>query len=198
MSTAWLAETRAVDGGLRYRVSDGSSALSFRELFERLAADVEFAGWYSQMLAAFDSEAFYWEHPPLTAPGLDDEAEFVLLEAPTLARLEPEPEPFASHFGDCPKEGVVSFPNLGGDAWLVVPCPLAGDDAYPHLAAFLRTAPPGQVGALWRVTAETALERVSESPFWLSTAGTGVAWLHVRFDDRPKYYRHRPYARSGG
>ena len=192
-SAGVLAESRAVDGGLRYRLRDGTSPLTFREMFERLAADVDFADSYSETLAVFDSDAFYWEHPPLTAATLDDAAEFVLLDAPTLARLAPEPEPFASHFAECPKEGVVSFPNLGGDAMLVVPCPRPESDAYTHLASFLRAAPPNQVRALWRITAETALERVSETPFWLSTAGVGVAWLHVRFDDRPKYYRYRPY-----
>jgi len=30
-------------------------------------------------------------------------------------------------------------------------------------------------------------------PTWLSTAGGGVAWLHVRLDTRPKYYRYNPY-----
>jgi hypothetical protein len=35
--------------------------------------------------------------------------------------------------------------------------------------------------------------RVGRQPVWLSTAGAGVAWLHVRLDDRPKYYGHGPY-----
>jgi hypothetical protein len=39
--------------------------------------------------------------------------------------------------------------------------------------------------------------RVSTTPVWLSTAGAGVAWLHVRLDDRPKYYSHRPYTDGG-
>jgi hypothetical protein len=38
-------------------------------------------------------------------------------------------------------------------------------------------------------------QRVSAKPVWLSTAGGGVAWLHVRLDDRPKYYAHAPYRR---
>lgn len=196
MTGVWHAGTDPVEGGSRYRVSCDVARLSFRRLFELLATDIEFADWYMQTLAGFDARGFYWEHPPLTHAALDEEAEFVLLNAPTLARLEPEPEPFAEHFEDCPKERIVSFPNLGGDAWLVVPCPLTGNDAYPHLAAFLRKAPRDQVRALWRVVATTVLDRVSETPLWLSTAGTGVAWLHVRFDDRPKYYRHAPYARS--
>ncbi len=36
-------------------------------------------------------------------------------------------------------------------------------------------------------------KRVSDKPVWLSTAGGGVPWLHVRLDNRPKYYSYRPY-----
>jgi hypothetical protein len=35
--------------------------------------------------------------------------------------------------------------------------------------------------------------RLSARPVWLSTAGAGVAWLHVRLDDRPKYYGFDEY-----
>ncbi|MGB1216866.1 MAG: DUF6940 family protein [Saprospiraceae bacterium] len=28
---------------------------------------------------------------------------------------------------------------------------------------------------------------------WLSTAGLGVYWLHIRMDNRPKYYKHKAY-----
>lgn len=31
------------------------------------------------------------------------------------------------------------------------------------------------------------------TPVWISTSGLGVPWLHVRIDDRPKYYQHAPY-----
>jgi hypothetical protein len=40
---------------------------------------------------------------------------------------------------------------------------------------------------------ENMAERIGEAPVWLSTAGMGVAWLHVRLDSRPTYYGHRPY-----
>jgi len=36
-------------------------------------------------------------------------------------------------------------------------------------------------------------KRINAKRVWLSTAGMGVSWLHVRLDDRPKYYGHRPY-----
>jgi hypothetical protein len=127
---------------------------------------------------------------------LERAAEFVLIEAPALAAVPPDAETFAGHFGA--GDGVVTFPNLGGDALLVVPEPAADGaaDAYPHLAAFLRRGPARQVRALWRATAAAVLDRLDDSPLWLSTSGTGVAWLHVRLDRRPKYYQHGPYRRS--
>ena len=35
--------------------------------------------------------------------------------------------------------------------------------------------------------------RIGPLPVWLSTAGGGVDWLHMRLDERPKYYRHLPW-----
>src|SRR5262249_10126724 len=118
--------------------------------------------------------------------------EFVLLDAPGLAR-KPEPEAFAEHFGDASQPGVVEFPNLGKDAVMVVPCPVGPPSAYGHLAAFVREAPEAQKHALWELVGAAMVRRLGAAPVWLSTAGAGVAWLHVRLDDRPKYYGHRPY-----
>lgn len=35
--------------------------------------------------------------------------------------------------------------------------------------------------------------RLGVRPVWLSTAGMGVSWLHVRLDARPKYYGFAAY-----
>jgi hypothetical protein len=91
---------------------------------------------------------------------------------------------------------VVAFANLRGDALLVVPCPAGDAGAYGHLAAFVREAPEAQRDALWREVGEAMARRVGARPVWLSTAGAGVSWLHVRLDDRPKYYGHEPYRRK--
>ena len=52
--------------------------------------------------------------------------------------------------------------------------------------------------ALWQVVGEAMERRLGTEPVWLSTAGAGVSWLHVRLDDRPKYYGHAPYRRTPG
>ncbi len=82
---------------------------------------------------------------------------------------------------------------LGRDAILVVPCSEAPPEAYGHLAAFSRDAPAEQQHAFWKLVGESVASRLSTKPVWLSTAGAGVSWLHVRLDDRPKYYGHAPY-----
>jgi hypothetical protein len=182
-----------IPAGRQYRVFEDNAPVTFRRFFELLGTDDGFADWYTAELVAFDAEAFYWELPPLTTATLDGDAEFVLIEAPLLARFPPERAPFDEHFRRAPGEDVIVFPNLGGDAVMVVPCPRGPDEHYPHLAVFLRNAPKDQVRALWLRTAEEMLRHVGDRPTWLSTAGGGVAWLHVRLDSRPKYYSHTPY-----
>jgi hypothetical protein len=66
--------------------------------------------------------------------------------------------------------------------------------AYPHLARFVRRAPAAQQIELWSHLARALETRLSPARLWVSTAGLGVDWLHVRLDSRPKYYRYAPYA----
>ena len=189
----WDITENTVPGGCRYRILEEGTATSFRRFFDLLSSSGEFDDWYSRRLAASGADAFYWELPPLTTSTIENDLEFVLIDAPILARLPPDPGPFASVFANNPGESVAVFPNLGGDAILVAPMQLSSVDDYPHLAAFLRRGDPEQVRTLWKVTAATMLDRLSETPTWLSTSGLGVAWLHLRLDRRPKYYQHLPY-----
>lgn len=193
----WEAHTSDIPAGHKYRILSDNTVLSFRQFFELLCTNDDFADWYSDTLAGFRSAAFYWELPPLTNAAFEDDLEFVLIDAPMLARLPPEPAPFMPLFEQHSGDDVIVFPNIGGDAVLVAPCRRGPIDAYPHLAAFLRNGAKDQVRELWRVVAETVLDQLSGTPMWVSTAGGGVAWLHLRLDSRPKYYSYRPYAEMG-
>ena len=189
----WQATTENISSGIRYRVFADSAPLPYRAFIELLRGDDEFTDWYTDLLVSSGLDAFYWELPPVTRKSFEQDAEFVLIDAPVLATLQPEPAPFREYFDAAPDDNVLVFPNLGGDALLVVPRPLGAVGAYPHLAAFLRRGPALQVRELWRRAAETVYQNVTSTPRWLSTAGLGVAWLHVRLDTRPKYYSHMPY-----
>mmetsp|Transcript_7883 Transcript_7883/g.17106 ORF Transcript_7883/g.17106 Transcript_7883/m.17106 type:complete len:337 (-) Transcript_7883:146-1156(-) len=106
------------------------------------------------------------------------------------------------------------FFNLGGDAVLVSPKPPSPSSpseiygSYGHMAGFIRHAPSAQSAGLVAMIAgqivamldggygtdqTCAKERVH---VWPSTEGTGVPWLHFRFDLRPKYYHFDRYKYS--
>jgi hypothetical protein len=167
-------------------------ALSFRQLFELLRDNSDFASWYSGQLKESRFSSYFWEHPPLTLTTIDSSVEFALVNAPMLDNLQPDPAPFRSYFS---AGGIVSFRNLGGDALLIAPSPGEGSQGYAHLATFLRQAPASQLLTLWHTVGETVCKSLTDKPIWLSTSGLGVAWLHIRLDSSPKYYQHQSYKR---
>jgi hypothetical protein len=181
--------------GMHVAVDLDSQPASFADVVRAWTDDASFRSLFVEQLADVPYTAFRWETPPVTESTLTRPFEFVVLDSPGLAR-RPDPEAFAEHFGAARKDGVVVFPNLGGDAIMVVPFPLVSASAYGHLAAFVREAPETQQHALWRSVGKAMAQRVGSKPVWLSTAGGGVSWLHVRLDDRPKYYGHGPYRRD--
>ena len=80
----------------------------------------------------------------------------------------------------------------------MAPNPLVKDNlkSYGHLATFVRNGPSEQVEEFWKNSAKIFLEEVQargSRPVWLSTAGQGIAWLHLRMDSRPKYYQTQEY-----
>lgn len=186
----WTATHENLPAGRRYLIERDARSATFADVIAAWRTDAAFRMWFSALLVDAPYRAFRWETPGATSATAGRPFEFVLLDAPGLAR-EPERGAFAEHFA--PGEAVARFANLSGDSILIAPAPLAADGMYGHLAAFVRGAPVEQVGALWRLVGDTMARRLSAKPVWLSTAGAGVSWLHVRLDDRPKYYGHAPY-----
>lgn len=193
----WTSQSEEWEGarGLRVAVALDARPATFADVVRGWQGDPDFRSWFNALLADAPFSAFRWETPPVSRATLGRPFEFVLINDPGLSARRPDPEPFAPHFRGSQEGEVVAVPNLGGDAILIVPgpSPSTSPSAYGHLAAFVRSAPESQRQALWRSVGEAMAGRVGARPAWLSTAGAGVAWLHVRLDDRPKYYRHAPY-----
>lgn len=181
-------------GTTRLTLRHGSESLSFADVITGLQCDGAFRSWFNGVLASATFSAFRWETCPVTLATASARFEFVLIDSPRLDR-PPDPEAFREQFERHPSVDILGFPNLGGDAVLVVPRPLAPASVYGHLAAFVRGAPEHQRDALWRAVGNAMSDRVGAKVVWLSTAGAGVSWLHVRLDDRPKYYDFEPYRR---
>lgn len=178
---------------VRFHVATCTRVLCWAEVLALWTDSPSFADEFTAALANSQFTCFRWETPALRRQDLDEPFEFVLIDSPDLPE-NPDPTPFAEHFRRAADRPVIRFDNLGGDAELVVPCPIAEDCAYVHVARFVREAPADQQRALWHEVGLAMERRLDERPVWLSTAGSGVAWLHVRLDDSPKYYVHSPYS----
>jgi hypothetical protein len=195
---AWQLETIDNSGSLRARLPCDGRPARFDDVLAAWHNDEAFCAHWCDMLAGLPMDACFWELPPLTPASERDAFECVMRRAPDLATAQPRAQPFAEHFerhAD-PTEAAAVFASLGRDALMIAPCPRAPHAAYTHLLAFVRAAPRWQAMAIWPILArEVASLRASgaRQPLWISTSGSGVHWLHLRLDSRPKYYQHEPY-----
>ncbi|MDP6558184.1 MAG: hypothetical protein QGF59_03865 [Pirellulaceae bacterium] len=187
----WHAQIETLNDGRvqKFAVLRDDVPLPYFDVIAFWQSDAEFRSFFTALLADSPFTTYRWETPPVTLASTDQEFEFVLLRSSALERPV-DRAAFASHFDET---DVVTFPNLGGDAVMVVPCPVIDDSIYGHLASFIRCAPDSQVHHLWQAVGTAMQKRLCDRPIWLSTAGMGVSWLHVRLDSQPKYYGYAPF-----
>lgn len=188
-------QIKALEGGqiLKYVLADVDGVITYGQFITLLKENQTFRDYFIDLLEKADFGTYRWETPAVTLNTIDQPFEFVLVNSPGLA-ANPDRYTFQQYFVPADQNnGVVVFDNLGRDAVLVVPSPQSTADSFPHLAQFIRTASSPQRHSLWKSVAEAMFNRISDIPVWLSTAGGGVSWLHVRLDDRPKYYWFAPY-----
>jgi len=173
-----------------------NETMTWHQAIEHWQSDAEFRSLITRILR--DSPAFFWETPPLSSASLHQPWEFVLVDAPMLAKVSPNSQPFVAYL-DRGEDTIHVFANLGGDALLIAPRALGPLPHYTHFASFVRQAPSEQVDTLWQVLGNALQDLIGDdlnprtAPVWVSTSGLGVYWLHLRLDDFPKYYTHRPY-----
>jgi Family of unknown function (DUF6940) len=179
----------------KYRIIRDGVPATYSLVLDLWCRDTAFRCYFTALLADSPFSAYRWETPALTTKTAAQPFEFVLLNSPEFTSRQTDSNTYNGYYTDDDSDnGIVTFANLRGDATLVVPSPRTSDDAYGHLAAFVRLAPESQLDAFWRVIGATVKSQITDNPIWLSTAGGGVAWLHVRLDARPKYYGYSQYS----
>jgi len=213
-NSSYFSSSEVVGDGQVRRLRFFSTArpqdqLKWGDVIKLWRTDHAFRLSFNRALAASPPPAFFWETPPLTDSQRDTiPFECVTIPSAHLKSISADPGPFSSFIGPCRGSGgAVAFDNLGGDAHLVAPCEDAkavamrksapdGLDMYAHIAAFVRAASDDQASAFWSTVGSAIDETLrvrGASPTWVSTEGSGVSWLHVRLDTRPKYYHYGPY-----
>ena len=177
----------------RVTLSNAGKPISYGGVIDLWRTNAEFRKSFSDSIRCSPFRAFFWETPPLSTSTLGRDFEYTLTQSSELLHAIPDPSPFAKHFETNRDSTVLTFPNLGRDAILVVPCPASEWRDYTHLGQFIQCAPEAQIDLLWKSVGEAMKSRISSNSVWLSTAGLGVSWLHLRLDSRPKYYHYEPY-----
>ncbi|TYP95193.1 hypothetical protein LX73_0489 [Fodinibius salinus] len=180
----------AEDRSIKYHINYKDKRVSFRQFIDLLQSDNDFRSFFIELLSNVPFDAYHWETPPVTKATTEQPFQFVVTNSPGID-LAPDVGPFAQYFGE--DDQVSIFDNLGGDAKLIAPAPTHPEKNYSHIGVFTEQAPLEQQKTLWQRVGQVTEAELSDQPIWLNTAGGGVAWLHVRFDSAPKYYRHRPY-----
>ena len=184
----------------RVRISDTRDGrqLTFADVIQLMEHDSAFCLFFSKVLRDSPFEHFFWECPAVNAISVGNTLyEHVTVQAFGFSAASPKN--FEAHFTRT--KAVVTFQNLGRDAMLVCPCPKEPQDNkhFGHLAAFVR-ASRGEMQELqikmWMTVGRTLREYLhtrGRESIWLNTEGSGVPWVHVRLDHRPKYYHHAAY-----
>lgn len=176
---------------IKYKITANEQPLTYRSWITYLKTSIDFVDFFVDLLKASNHTAFFWEVKPVNIKAVSKDFEFVLVKSNSLPNIKADEFTFQKYFTE--DQQVVNFSNLGGDAELIVPTPIGKPDDYAHLAVFLRNAPQDQIQKFWQTIAIEFESRINEKTVWLSTAGLGVSWLHVRIDSRPKYYRFQAY-----
>jgi len=188
-------------GQVKVVLRKAGQQLTWQEALTGLSAkSPSFRQLLSKTMQELPFDAFFWECPPVSEATCGKRLfEFVALRAPRLAVVEADAAPFAEHLNHCRGQPVSkAFLNLGGDSMLVAPAQALKDaQVYAHIASFFRRAPPQQLDEQWLTLGRAIIERLREvGPYtnvWVNTEGTGVHWLHMRLDSRPKYYHYGTY-----
>lgn len=191
------------DAFTKYAAYCGDEPISIQAWIDTMATTESASVSLTKVIQKSHYGAVYFETKGCTATSASMKAfEFVLVDAPELksfAEPSPDPHAFEEHFAKSTADAAgVTFLNLSGSSKLISPTPsgCSGSDcgAYTHLAAFCRLAPPEQVAQVWQLAAREYKERLGgDTPVWFSTCGTGIAWLHLRLDYKPKYYTFNPF-----
>ncbi|MEM9929699.1 MAG: hypothetical protein AAF840_07770 [Bacteroidota bacterium] len=183
---------------VQFTLHEDRQPLTFTQVVQHWISTPAFRDFYTDLVLEHGDVGCFWEHPRLHQGTAGKPYECVITRTAAFGRYAANFAPFQRAVQAGARISV--FPNLNGEALLIVPNKtIAGAFNGRDLVAFLQTAPADLIHELWQtigLQVEDALAEGSRFQF-LSTHGLGVLWLHVRLEERPKYYHHRAY-RMGG
>ena len=163
------------------------TGVTYRQFLNKMQSEESFRREFFNVLQKSRFKTYFFETPKVTKQTLDDKFEFILSAADELKNVNADKDTFQDYFRKCKDSPVITFPNLGHNAVLVVPCPVSDSklSQYSSIGPFMRNIEANQVHQFWIEAARTMLLTIDQKgskPTWMSTSGLGVYWLHLRWD----------------
>lgn len=179
-----------------------AETISYKEFLDYLINNGLFRKFFLEILKTeVPFPTFKWETRPISKTKINQPFEFIIIDSPHLKSIRPDTYSFREHFEKGNFAGTYrTFHNLGGDSLLIAPCPEKDEFEsninlyrYSSIGPFLKLSKTdneiNQVNDLLRQIGIEGLNLAKKSTdTFISTEGSGVYWLHFRFDPRPKYY----------
>lgn len=133
-------------------------------------------------------ESFYYETTPITN-NMNTNYEENYIQNSYLTNMKQDYSSFEKEINKSNNKYVVSFFNLSKTSYLIVPIPRS-NKKFTTLKDFIDNASKIQQKKLWqKVALSTIMMLKKYNKVWISTHGTGVPYLHIRIDIKPKYYQ---------
>eukprot|EP00960_Hanusia_phi_P013863 406318-Hanusia_phi.AAC.4 len=182
--------------GVIAKFTQGNDVITWKKCIELLNSSDDFKTLLVNVMNSVPFKSYFWE----TIPFSDRTAgtigfQFVCLNAPNLEGLQADCTSFGSAHGQ-----IRVFPSLSRDAVLVVPPDRSADGEFGHFThcyVGLRNFDAQGRGQYRKVHVIDQAGNFSmlgpTVPVWVNTEGSGVPWLHLRIDTRPKYYHYDPF-----
>jgi len=188
---------------IKYIIYQGDKQLSYYKFLTGLENEKQLRDYFRMILNDVPFDTFKWETPSINANTITRPFEFIIVNSPHLKNIRPDTGSFREHFRRNAGKLLSIFKNLGGDSILIAPNPPVknGDFDYnsdrlyrcSSIGPFIKLSSTEeeneQVDLMLSTIGKQGLEAGGKNyKTYISTEGSGVSWLHVRFDPRPKYY----------
>merc|ERR1711990_1199458 len=188
---------------IKYIIYQGDKQLSYYKFLTGLENEKQLRDYFRSILNDVPFDTFKWETPSINANTITRPFEFIIVNSPHLKNIRPDTGSFREHFRRNAGKLLSIFKNLGGDSILIAPNPPFKSDDFDFnsnrlyrcssIGPFIKLSSTDeeneQVDLMLSTIGKQGLEAGGKNhKTYISTEGSGVSWLHVRFDPRPKYY----------
>jgi hypothetical protein len=183
-----------------YRIIQDKHFLTYQKFYESIGLTTKLVYDIISTLKSTSSESYFLEFKPVSWDLLGETFfEYVIIKTSGFIR-KTDIITFGESNLNTNTNNIYTFYNLSKSSILISPCynHNYNINIYNNIGTFMRSLNLEQQFLLFVTVFTqylTQLKKNQNKLLWLSTHGKGVAWLHFRIDNSPKYISY-PYYKN--